>query len=134
MDNLIKMAAELFMKHMSGDQNLDLAQVMKAFQGLLPMEQGQLNMGALVAQFSQGGMDNLVQSFLGDGQNMNMTATQIMSVLGGDNVGNFAQELNMEPNNAADTLSEVIPQLIDKNSQGGALGSLASNIMGSFFK
>lgn len=134
MDNLIKMAAELFMKHMSGGQNLDLAQVMKAFQGLLPTEQGQLNMGALVAQFSQGGMDNLVQSFLGDGQNMNMTATQIMSILGGDNVSNFAQQLNMEPNNAADTLSDVLPQLIDQNSQGGALGNLASGLMGSFFK
>ena len=134
MDNLIKMAAELFMKHMNGGGNVDLAQIMSAMQGLLPTEQGQLNMGALVAQFSQGGMDNMIQSFLGDGDNMNMSATQIMSVFGNDKINNFASKLNMEPNNAADTLSDIIPKLIDQNSQGGALGGMAAQLMGGLFK
>ena len=134
MDDLLRMAAELFMKHFSGGKNLDLQQVVSAFQQLLPTEQGQLNMGALVSQFSQDGLDNLVQSFLGDGQNMNMTASQIMGMLGGDNVGNFASKLNIEPNAAAETLSDVIPELIDKNSKGGALGGIATQLMGSLFK
>mgnify|MGYP001134787337 CR=1 FL=1 len=134
MDDLLKMAAELFLKHMNGGGNLNLQQVIGALQQLLPTEQGQLNIGALVSQFSQDGLDNLVQSFLGDGQNMTMTASQVMGMLGGDNISNFASQLNMEPNNAAETLSNVLPELIDKNSQGGALGGLAAQVMGSFFK
>ncbi len=122
------------MKHMGGENNTDLQQIITAIQGLLPTENGQVNMGALIAQFSGGGMDNLVQSFLGDGENMNMTASQIMSVFGGDQINNFASQVNMQPNNAADTLSDILPKLIDKNSQGGALGGMATQLMGSLFK
>lgn len=134
MDDLLQMAAKLFMEHFSDGKNLDMQQVAQAFQQLLPTEQGQLNMGALVSQFSQDGLDSMVQSFLGDGQNMNMTAAQVMGMLGGDNVNSFASQLNIEPNAAADTLSNVIPELIDKNSKGGALGGIATQLMGNLFR
>ena len=134
MDDLLQMAAKLFMEHFSDGKNLDMQQVAQAFQKLLPTEQGQLNMGALVSQFSQDGLDSMVQSFLGDGQNMNMTAAQVMGMLGGDNVNSFASQLNIEPNAAAETLSNVIPELIDKNSKGGALGGIATQLMGNLFR
>lgn len=134
MDDLIKLAAELFLKQLTNGQGLNLQTVMSAMQGLLPTENGQLNMGALVSQFSQGGMDNLVQSFLGDGNNMNMSAAQVMSIFGADRMGQFASSLNMEPNNAADALSNVIPDLIDQNSQGGDLAGIAGQLMGGLFK
>lgn len=133
--DLIKIAAELFMKNATGssDGNFDLQNVIGAFQGLLPINGGELDLASLVSMFGQNDMGALVGSFLGDGQNDPMSASQIMSMFGSDKVGNFASQLGMQPDNAADSLSSVIPKLIDQNSQGGNLSDAAGKLIGGLF-
>ncbi len=126
--DLLKMAAELFMKNADGD--FDLQKVISAFQGLMPTEGGELDLTSLISQFAQNDMGGLMNSFLGDGANDNMDAKQIMSIFGQDKVSKFAEDVGTRPVDAADTLSNIIPQLIDQNSQGGALGGMANKLMG----
>lgn len=126
--DLIKMAAELFMKNANGD--FDLAKVISAFQELMPTDGGEIDLTTLISKFAQNDMSGLMNSFLGDGANDNMNAQQILSIFGQDKIGSFADKVGVGSDEAASTLSDIIPQLIDQNSQGGALGGIAGQLMG----
>ena len=73
--NLINVASELFLKELgSSAGGLNADSVGDALQNLLPTNGGDLDFAALVQQFSGGDLGNLVQSFLGDGGNLPMSA------------------------------------------------------------
>lgn len=132
---LINMAADLFKSQLgSQGSNLDTGNIIAALQDLLPTNGGDIDIANLIAQFTQGDLGSLVNSFLGDGANANMSVENILAILGQNKVENFASQLDIQPDTAANTLSDIIPQLIDKNSGGGDLMGMAGKMLGGFFK
>lgn len=129
--DLLKQAAEMFLGDKNSDSGLDIQTIISALQGLLPTDGGSLDITALVSQFTQNDMGSLVQSFLGDGGNAPMDASGILSMFGENKVDSFASQLGMDKGNAASALSNIIPNLIDKNSSGGALGGIAEGVVGN---
>lgn len=122
--NLTNMAAELFIKHVGGKgAELKLDTVIDAIKQLLPSQGGDLDIGALVQKFTAGGdgLASLASSWLGSGGNGNLSAADLLKVLGQDKVSRFAGQVGVETGTAASGLSAVIPQLIDKASSGGKL-------------
>jgi uncharacterized protein YidB (DUF937 family) len=85
--------------------------------GGLLAEQGGL--GGLVEKFKQGGMADQVNSWIGNGQNLPVTAEQISQILGSDTVRNIARQLGIDPDQAAQQLSAMLPGLIDKLTPNG---------------
>jgi uncharacterized protein YidB (DUF937 family) len=85
--------------------------------GGLLAEQGGL--GGLVEKFKQGGMADQVNSWIGNGQNLPATAEQISQILGSDTVRNIARQLGIDPDQAAQQLSAMLPGLIDKLTPHG---------------
>lgn len=89
-------------------------------------------LGGLVQQFEQGGLGNLVASWVGTGQNLPVSADQLQNVLGSDMVAQFAKSLGLSQGDAASQLSQLLPQVVDKMTpQGqlpdaGGLGDLGS--------
>ena len=90
-------------------------------------------LGGLIEKFNQGGMGDQVKSWIGNGQNLPISAEQITQILGSDTVRTMAAKLGIDPDQAAQQLSAMLPGLIDKlTPQGqvpadngmGALGSL----------
>lgn len=63
-----------------------------------------------------------------------------MDLFGQDKVKSFADEIGVDEATASNGLSDIIPDLIDKNSEGGslldgdAMGALAKGALGSLFK
>lgn len=126
--NLLDTAAEMFQKKMGSQaSNLNTETVANALQGLLPTKDGELDIAGLVAKFSQdGGLQSIVNSWIGMGDNESISAEQIKNILGNANVSEFASKLGLGADTAANGLSETIPQLVDKLG-GSSLGSTVMN-------
>lgn len=95
---------------------------------------GGFDLGSLVNQFSSGGLAGAVQSWLGDGDNEGVSADQLTNALGADKVAGFAQQLGIGQDEAANKLTDLIPDLLDKSSSGGSLLSSAADLAARFLK
>lgn len=78
-------------------------------------------LGGLVQQFERGGLGELIGSWVGTGQNLPISPGQLQEVLGGDLLSQFAQQLGLSQGQAADQLSQLLPQVVDKLTPGGQL-------------
>ena len=93
-------------------------------------------LGGLMAKFQQGGMGDVMSSWIGSGQNMPISGDQLSNVLGSDMLGKIASQLGISHGEAAGQLSQVLPQVVDKltpNGQvpEGGLGDIGA-ILGRF--
>ena len=93
-------------------------------------------LGDLMAKFQQGGMGDVMSSWIGSGQNMPISGDQLSNVLGPDMLGKIASQLGISHGEAAGQLSQVLPQVVDKltpNGQvpEGGLGDIGA-ILGRF--
>src|SRR5258708_31821563 len=52
-------------------------------------------LSAIVAKLQQAGLGDQVKSWIGNGQNLPITAEQLQQVLGSDNVSQFAERFNI---------------------------------------
>ena len=88
-------------------------------------------LGGLVGQLSQGGLAQQVQSWVGPGQNIAVSAEQVIAALGHGNVGNVAQQLGVNTQEAGGMLAHVLPQLIDHLTPHGQIPSGAGQMPSS---
>ncbi len=83
----------------------------------------------LVNTFHQRGLGSVVSSWVGSGQNLPISASQLSSVLGNAQVQAMAQKLGFSPQDMSSHLAEILPQVIDRLTPGGVVpqgGGLAS--------
>lgn len=78
-------------------------------------------LGGLVQSFQQGGLGDIVNSWVGTGQNLPISAEQLQSVLGGGQLQNIAAQLGMSPEQASGGLADLLPQVVDKLTPNGQL-------------
>jgi len=145
--DLMKIATQLLMSKLSSGGNSSLSEgaIGAALSNLLPTNSsGDLDLGGLLGQMNGGGLASLAASFLGDGANQPMSGNQITDLFGQSKMSGFAKDLGVDESTASNSLSDIIPNLIDSNSKGGSLldsvggsdmlGSLAKGALGSLFK
>ena len=75
----------------------------------------------LVKQFEQQGLGNVVQSWVGTGSNLPITAEQIHKVLGSDTVTQLAAKFGLNPQDLAHKISELLPQAVDQMTPDGVV-------------
>ena len=80
---------------------------------------GDLN--GLVTQLQQGGLGTQVQSWLGNGSNLPVSADQLKAALGNDQVAEFARHLGLPVDAALNMLSQHLPNVVDQANQNGEL-------------
>ena len=78
-------------------------------------------LSGLLGKFQQGGLGDLVQSWVGTGSNLPISAEQIQQVLGSGALGDIASKLGIQPEQAAGELSQALPNVEDKLTPGGQL-------------
>jgi uncharacterized protein YidB (DUF937 family) len=83
-------------------------------------------LNGLLDQFKSGGLGHLVESWVGNGQNLPVSAEQIQSVLGADQVRQMAAQVGIAPEALSGHLADLLPQLIDKATPGGSVPDAAS--------
>lgn len=125
-----------------GGQGGGQAALINAVIGMLANQgggQGGLGgLGGLIGKFQQGGLGDVVGSWVGTGQNMPVSPDQLSNVLGSDTIGNLAQQLGLSQGDVAGQLSQILPQVVDKLTPNGQVpegglgdvGSLLGQLMG----
>lgn len=81
--------------------------------------QGGLN--AIVAKLQQAGFGEQVKSWIGNGQNLPITAEQLQQVLGSDTVKQLAARFNIPVDQLAKVLAQQLPTVVDHASPDGKL-------------
>ena len=79
------------------------------------------DLGGLVAQLQQGGLQTQVQSWLGPGANMPVSADQLKAVLGNSQVQEMARHLGLPVDAALNMLAQHLPNVVDQASKNGQL-------------
>jgi len=88
----------------------------------------------LLQSFQQGGLGNIVDSWVSTGRNLPISPDQLEQGLGRDKLGSLAQSLGMDQGELSSKLTELLPDVVDKLTPGGQvpaeneLGSLLASV------
>ena len=98
-------------------------------------------LAALVQQFSEGGLGAVVQSWVGTGANLPISAEQVQSVLSSDQLRAMAAQTGLSHSDLASQLAQLLPQVVDHLTPNGEmphgstdLGSMVSGLLGSLLR
>jgi uncharacterized protein YidB (DUF937 family) len=75
----------------------------------------------ILKSFESNGLGHLVQSWIGPGQNLPVSAAQIQQALGNTHVKDLAAKLGIDPAQAAAKLAAILPGLINHLTPDGRL-------------
>lgn len=111
-----------------------LAALLPIVAGMLANDNKQGGLGGLMEKFNQAGMGDMAKSWVGSGENAPISGDQLGQVLGGDMMSDLASKLGMSQGDAAGSLAQMLPGLIDKltpngHAPAGGLGN-SGDLMG----
>ncbi|MBS4019012.1 MAG: YidB family protein [Dechloromonas sp.] len=78
-------------------------------------------LGGLVQAFQQGGLGEIVNSWVSTGKNLPVSGDQLSSVLGNDFIGKLAGQAGVAPQEVSSGLADFLPGLVDQLTPGGKL-------------
>jgi uncharacterized protein YidB (DUF937 family) len=117
--DLMQLGTQLLANQLGSGANTDA--ITKALGGLLSDSGGKLDLGSLVTAMQGMDLGSMAESWLGDGDNADISPDQVRQVVGNDKVAAMASELNTDEDSVLNGLKDALPQIIDKSSAGGAL-------------
>lgn len=98
------------------------AALIQAVLGMLAGQGGQGGgLADLAARFQQGGLGDVMGSWVSTGQNMPVSPDQLGSVLGGDLLGQLSKSTGMNGSDLLGPLSQVLPQVVDQLTPNGQM-------------
>ena len=100
----------------SGDNSALLQTVMQLVNN--PQNGG---LEGLIQSFQQGGLGEIVNSWVSTGQNLPISAEQVQSVLSDSSLSGLAAQLGVSPEQASGSLADMLPQLIDQLTPNGQM-------------
>ncbi|MEM7359546.1 MAG: YidB family protein [Pseudomonadota bacterium] len=130
--DIMKLATQLLASKLGNSNaggNDDLLQ--SVIGGLLGGSGNQgIDLGSLIGNLQKGGMADIAESWLGDGDNAHISRSQIENMLGSNKIQEAASQLGADQNDLLRGLQEMIPQVVDKSSSGGSLLDAVGGIEG----
>jgi uncharacterized protein YidB (DUF937 family) len=76
-------------------------------------------LSGLVEKMTAGGLGHVVQSWIGTGANLPISAEQLQAVLGSDVLRSMAAKVGLPVDRVAPMLAQILPGLVDKMTPGG---------------
>jgi len=93
-----------------------------ALGGLLASNQNEVGgLGGLVSKFEQAGLGNVVDSWIGKGENVPVSGDQVHNALGSDVISSIAGKLGINAATLLPLLATLLPTLIDQLTPHGRL-------------
>jgi uncharacterized protein YidB (DUF937 family) len=89
-------------------------------------------LAGLAEQFQRGGLGEVMNSWIGKGENLPISPDQLGGVLGGDILGKLRQHTGMDQGDLLGQLSQMLPQMVDQATpdgqipEGGGIGDIGS--------
>ncbi|MDO4248950.1 MAG: YidB family protein [Neisseria sp.] len=91
----------------------------QALQLAMQLIQQQGGVGGLMNQLQQGGLGDALNSWVSNGSNQSVSADQLQSALGSEQLQQAASAVGVDSSQAGDLLSQVLPQLINGITPNG---------------
>lgn len=112
--------------------------LLQAVIGLLGNDSPLGGLSGLATKFQQGGLGDVLQSWVSTGQNLPISPDQLQSVLGPDTLATLARQFGLNAGDMAGSLSQMLPQVVDRlTPQGqmpqGGLGA-AGDLLSAFLR
>jgi uncharacterized protein YidB (DUF937 family) len=82
-------------------------------------QSGGTQMAGLLDNLQGSGLQDQVKSWVGTGENKPVTAQEITKALGPETIAHAAQDAGLSPQEAAEDLAKVLPQMVDSASPTG---------------
>ncbi len=120
LSSILSAGAELI-KNNSDDAttNLDSSSITSALGGLLGGGSGGgLDIGSLLSNLSSGDLGSTIQSWVGNGENLPISADAISDLLGSDKIAAFASQLGLSEDSAKTALADALPNIVDQATDG----------------
>ena len=133
LNQILQMGAKAFIEsNGSGEagSNLDIGSVMSAFSSL--SDGNEFNIGSIIGLLQQGDIGDMLQSWLGDGDNQAISANQITDIFGSDKISAMASQLGVTEAEALGGLQDALPKMVDSSSSGGSLLDSLGGAQGAF--
>jgi uncharacterized protein YidB (DUF937 family) len=126
--DLMNLGKQLLASKLGSDANSGA--LASALDGLLSGGDGKTGLGGIISAMQDKGLGSVAESWLGDGDNADISTEQVREVVGNDKIAAMASELNTDEGSLLDGLKEALPQIIDKSSSGGSLMDNAGGLLG----
>ncbi len=91
---------------------------------------GLAGLASLAAKFQQGGLGDVMSSWVGNGQNQPIAPEQLGGLLGQDTVASMASQMGVNSQDLLGQLSQLLPQVVDKLTPEGQLPSAQAGSAG----
>lgn len=89
---------------------------------------------SLIGAFQRNGLGDVVQSWIGTGENLPISAEQLQQALGGDRLQDLARGAGLSGADASSGLAELLPQLIDRLTPQGQVPTGGTGDLGSLIE
>jgi uncharacterized protein YidB (DUF937 family) len=111
-----------------GVQGLQPNQHASAFSAILAVVNSPQvgGIAGLQKMFQQGGMGNIFSSWLGNGQNLPVSANQLQDVMHSGALQQAAQSAGLNPSQLLGAMSSLLPHLVDKVTPNGQVPDASS--------
>jgi len=121
LNDIIQMGTQLF-KDKLGDQagSLDDNMITDALSGLISNDEGGLDISNILSSLTDGDLGSIISSWVGSGDNEAVDGSTLANILGSDQISAFAEKLGIDADTAAEGLSDVVPNMVDKATGDGA--------------
>ena len=109
-------------------------QMLSVITGMLGNDGAHGGLGGLAGKFQEAGLGHVMNSWTGNGDNHAISGDQLTNVLGSGALGDIASKLGMSQGDAAGSLAQILPGLINHmtpqgQAPAGGLGS-SGDLMG----
>lgn len=78
-------------------------------------------LGSLVSAFAKNGLGDVMGSWIGTGQNLPVSGSQLAGVLGDDEIRRLAGKTGASHAEVTDALSQLFPQVVDRLTPDGRI-------------
>lgn len=86
-------------------------------------------LSAMLGKMQQAGYGNQAQSWIGTGQNMPIDAGVLSQIFGPGQLGQIAQQLGVSQDEAAGSVAQMLPQVVDQMTPEGQVPENHSDLV-----
>ncbi|MEQ4643307.1 MULTISPECIES: YidB family protein [Providencia] len=110
---------------------------MQQFQSVINWVENQGGLQGVIEKFNEQGLSGVIASWISEGNNLPIDASQLMQVFGNANIQELAQQVGLEPQATSEMIAKYLPQLVDSATPNGEvpenldLASIGMNLLKS---
>ena len=122
LNELLKIGAQMVQNNSDeATSGIDLEAIRSALGNVFGGEGG-FDLGSIISKVTDGDFGELIQSWIGQGENAPIDPDRVSDLLGDEKVSAFADQLGINLDSAKQALADALPHIVDRATpEGGGM-------------